>query len=279
MPLAQAAIRSNPLSAACGGTKQAEVPECSTSRIFPVCQSSMSVAGSTFDSQPATSTSRASRGPCVISAEQARLIFLARQQPFGARNLAARIAPQVGISSKAIRDIWSLRTWTHVTRAHWTPADHDRYTRKQHKLKQHAEFSWHIESEEGSSSGSAGTSSSVDRSLGRADSESRNREPVQGLRTLPSWRLLSSSALATMEDAMAFLDAESEKESRSTAATLPKVCKQNALADHSTSSSMLSSSGSAKQLSIFTMRSIDPAASLPKLMAAQTVACKQRWAV
>jgi len=226
---------------------------------LPVSQTSMSVVGSSLESQPSASTSKASRGPCVISAEQARFIFLARQQKLCARNLAARIAPQVGISSKAVRDIWSLRTWTHVTRAHWTPADHDRYTRKQHKLKQHAEFPWHIESEEGSSSGSAGTSSSVDRSLGRADSESPKRGPVQGLRTLPSWRLLSSSALATMEDAMAFLDAESEKESQSTADSLPNpmapaqtaAYKQIVLADHSTSSCILSSLDSAKQLSIF----------------------------
>ena len=200
--------------------------------------------GSTFASQ----TSKDSRGPCVITAEQARLIFLARQH-HRARDLAARLAGQVGISSKAIRDIWTLRTWTQVTRAHWTPADHDRYTRKQHKLKQHAEFSGHVASEKGSSSGSAGTSSgsvtgdvSVDDSTCHADSESPRSEPVQGLPTLPSWRLLSSSALATMDDAMAFLDEQSEKERRSRASSLPKVVvvsqsaafKQNALAGHST---------------------------------------------
>jgi hypothetical protein len=214
---------------------------------LPVSQTSMSVVGSSLESQPSASTSKASRGPCVISAEQARFIFLARQQKLCARNLAARIAPQVGISSKAVRDIWSLRTWTHVTRAHWTPADHDRYTKKQHKLKQHAKFSWHIES---TSSGSVAGDGS-DHSPGHVDSES---EPVQLLPTLPSWRLLSSSALATMEDAMAFLDAESETESRRTsAAAQPVAFKQNALADHSTSYSMVSSADSAKKISIFTM--------------------------
>ena len=53
------------------------------------------------------------RGPCVITAEQARSIFVARRN-IGARHLASRLAPEVGISSKAIRDIWSLRTWTHL---------------------------------------------------------------------------------------------------------------------------------------------------------------------
>jgi hypothetical protein len=71
-----------------------------------------------------------SRGPCVITAEQARSIFIARQK-FGARDLAARLAPEVGISSKAIRDIWSLRTWTHATRPHWTTADQEKFDRKQ----------------------------------------------------------------------------------------------------------------------------------------------------
>ena len=121
------------------------------------------------------STSKASTGPCVISAEQALSIFLLARQHHCALHLAARLDPQVGISGKAIQDIWSLRTWTHVTRAHWTSADHDRYTRKQQrKRKQHAEFSQHIKLEEGLSLGSSGTSSghgSVDHSSGNADSQ------------------------------------------------------------------------------------------------------------
>ena len=227
------------------------------------------------------STSKASRGPCVISAEQALSIFLLARQHHRARHLAARLAPQVGISGKAIRDIWSLRTWTHVTRAHWTPADLDRYTKKQqHKLKQHAEFSQHVASEEGLSSGSAGTSGSVtgdisvEHSSGDADSENLQSEPVQGLPTLPSWRLLSSSALATMEDAMAFLDAESEKEGRSRAASLPKLKGEAQTAAFKQCAFVLGQREAA--LHIHDAESRSRADFLPRLMAAaQTAAGRQ----
>ena len=87
---------------------------------------------------PPLSTSVAtSRGPCVITADQARSIFMARQK-CGGRTLAARLAPEMGISSKAIRDIWSLRTWTHATRPLWTRADHDNFERKQDKQQAQA---------------------------------------------------------------------------------------------------------------------------------------------
>ena len=123
-----------------------------------------------------------------------------------------------------------------------------------------------VTKEEGSSLGSAGTSSgsaigdgSVHYSPGHADFESPQSEPVQVLPTLPSWRLLSASALATMEDAMAFLDAESEREGRqTTAAAQPAAFKQNALAEYFTSYSMLSSADSEKETSIFMMRREGP---------------------
>jgi hypothetical protein len=87
-----------------------------------------------------TNQSSTSRGPCVITAEQARSIFVARRN-IGARHLASRLAPEVGISSKAIRDIWSLRTWSHVTRPYWTQADHDKFERKHDKQQAQANCS------------------------------------------------------------------------------------------------------------------------------------------
>ena len=210
------------------------------------------------------STSKASTGPCVISAEQALSIFLLARQHHCALHLAARLDPQVGISGKAIQDIWSLRTWTHVTRAHWTSADHDRYTRKQQrKRKQHAEFSQHIKLEEGLSLGSSGTSSghgSVDHSSGNADSQDPHSEPVQGLLTLPSSSLLSSSALATMEDMMEFLDAERDRESVQSCqyAKAEGEAETGAFKQNSQAYCMLSSSDSAKQLSIYTIWRVCP---------------------
>ena len=96
------------------------------------CALLMGRARSSISVKPLRSTPCApptSRGPRVITAEQARSIFVARQK-IPARNLAARLALQHKISSKAIRDIWSLRTWTHVTKPHWTRADQDRFERK-----------------------------------------------------------------------------------------------------------------------------------------------------
>ena len=40
------------------------------------------------------------------------------------------LAEHYGITMKAVRDIWNLRTWTSATMPYWTSADHSRYLRK-----------------------------------------------------------------------------------------------------------------------------------------------------
>ena len=40
-------------------------------------------------------------------------------------SLSAELAAEFGITSKAVRDIWNLRTWTWTTLPYWTQADHD----------------------------------------------------------------------------------------------------------------------------------------------------------
>ena len=131
-PAASAHSNSDPSSSAAlySGSKAhpllpAAEPSAATSEFQEVPQ--LCSAGAPTQSSISLATSR---GPCVITAEQAQSIFIARQK-FGARDLAARLAPEVGISSKAIRDIWSLRTWTHATRPHWTTADQEKFDRKQ----------------------------------------------------------------------------------------------------------------------------------------------------
>jgi multidrug efflux pump subunit AcrB len=39
-------------------------------------------------------------------------------------------AQELGITPKAVRDIWNLRTWARATRPHWTPLDEEAFTKK-----------------------------------------------------------------------------------------------------------------------------------------------------
>lgn len=71
---------------------------------------------------PKTGTERSK-----ISANDATAIFQARSPHAGtARHptLGEDLARQYGITSKAVRDIWALRTWRAVTRPFWNAADH-----------------------------------------------------------------------------------------------------------------------------------------------------------
>ena len=80
--------------------------------------------------KPPRSASTA-RGVCVLTAEQAATIFLARKQRTGKRcHVASRLAKKFGVSSRTVRDIWNLRTWTEATRPLWSSADFARAARK-----------------------------------------------------------------------------------------------------------------------------------------------------
>ncbi len=56
---------------------------------------------------------------------QAIQIFEAKADREVRDTLAASVATQFGITSKAVRDIWKLRTWVQTTKPYWTQADHD----------------------------------------------------------------------------------------------------------------------------------------------------------
>ena len=72
--------------------------------------------------RPCTS---APAGVCVITADAAREIFMAKLERTRSKKdgLAARLGEDFGISAKAVRDIWRLRTWTQATWPFWTPED------------------------------------------------------------------------------------------------------------------------------------------------------------
>lgn len=61
---------------------------------------------------------------CTISLPDAISIFVAKQQTLNRdRRLAARLATEYGITARAVRDIWNLRTWSWATRPYWTAFD------------------------------------------------------------------------------------------------------------------------------------------------------------
>ena len=58
---------------------------------------------------------------------QAIQIFRAKADREVRDTLAMSLATQFGITAKAVRDIWNLRTWAQTTRPCWTQADHGHF--------------------------------------------------------------------------------------------------------------------------------------------------------
>jgi len=58
-----------------------------------------------------------------LTADQAIVIF--NQKRTKTSRTAARLAAEFGISSKAIRDIWTLKSWASETRPHWGNFDEE----------------------------------------------------------------------------------------------------------------------------------------------------------
>ena len=61
---------------------------------------------------------------------QATMIFRAKANRVKRGSLSVELAAEFGITSKAVRDIWNLRTWTWTTLPYWTQADHDDFLPK-----------------------------------------------------------------------------------------------------------------------------------------------------
>jgi len=64
------------------------------------------------------------KGVCTLSSNEAVRIFLAAKHGRTKRDrLALRLAHDFGITPKAVRDIWNLRTWARTTKPYWSPSD------------------------------------------------------------------------------------------------------------------------------------------------------------
>ena len=74
----------------------------------------------------------AARAVCILTAEQAVNIFLARKERAGKRGTVAnRLARLHGVAPRTVRDIWNLRTWAEATRPLWSSADFARAAKKE----------------------------------------------------------------------------------------------------------------------------------------------------
>ena len=81
----------------------------------------------------------AARAVCVLTAEQAVTIFLARKERKGKRGTVAnRLACRYGVAPRTVRDIWNLRTWTETTRPLWSSADFARAAKKESMKRERA---------------------------------------------------------------------------------------------------------------------------------------------
>jgi len=78
-------------------------------------------------------TSASHRGVCSISAYDAIHIFVAAKHDRAKRDgLAIRLANDFGITAKAVRDIWNLRTWAQVTKPFWSPLEECHSVKRKH---------------------------------------------------------------------------------------------------------------------------------------------------
>lgn len=81
-------------------------------------------------SSPSSQDLRKHRGVCTICAADAVTIFMSKKSQNKRDRLASRLAEEFGITAKAVRDIWNLRTWAQVTKQHWSAADYENFLNK-----------------------------------------------------------------------------------------------------------------------------------------------------
>ena len=71
-----------------------------------------------------------SRAVCTITADDARTIFISKKYQTKRDGLACTMARQFGITPKAVRDIWNLRTWRKETEPHWSTKDAENFVNR-----------------------------------------------------------------------------------------------------------------------------------------------------
>jgi hypothetical protein len=65
-----------------------------------------------------------------LTAETAIEIFVARASSSARDGASATLARRYGITMKAVRDVWNLRTWVQDTKPFWTRSDEQKFLRK-----------------------------------------------------------------------------------------------------------------------------------------------------
>ena len=71
---------------------------------------------------------------CTISSNDAVLIFNSAKHDCTKRDrLANRFAKEFGITAKAVRDIWNLRTWVQTTKPFWSPSDEAHFLKRERR--------------------------------------------------------------------------------------------------------------------------------------------------
>jgi hypothetical protein len=79
-------------------------------------------------------TNSAADSSAVLGPDAVISIFRAKNEGGVRDGLVADLADRHGITQRAIRDIWNLRTWADTTRPFWTLADRERWERSQSSI-------------------------------------------------------------------------------------------------------------------------------------------------
>ena len=119
-------------------------------------------------------SSRQQRLVCTITEEVAVIIFLAKKTARSKQDrLASRLAAEHGITAKAVRDIWSLRTWWRATEPYWTTDDHARRSDKHGTKGAAPRASRAVTTQSGAAAPSAAAPSGQSRQRARASRTAR----------------------------------------------------------------------------------------------------------
>ena len=71
----------------------------------------------------------------VITKHEAIQIFRAKHSHRMGDREAARLGFEFGLTSKAIRDIWTMRTWVQATKPYWNASDAQHFSRVETRMK------------------------------------------------------------------------------------------------------------------------------------------------
>ena len=121
---AQAKLRARRPAATLSGKKVWRITACATG---------------TSEQSAARCRSETGHWKSILTHTQALQIFEANpDRGAPVRKLATDLALQFGITAKAVRDIWNLRTWVQTTKPYWTQEEHDHLNLNKRQSLNHA---------------------------------------------------------------------------------------------------------------------------------------------